>query len=164
MLQSVTDTQKKLVKGWADAAAQNAGQAQVSETWRKAVDGWEDAVKNGLEAQMEWSRSVGSNLRATPNVPADMITWAEQTQELGTRWNAAQQELWHSYFGMVRKAVPVKMMGTLDDENQTLFAAWQDGVEKIVSAQSAWTQMWTERTTPKASTGTSTSTKAKRAS
>ena len=42
---------------------------------------------------------------------------------------------------MVRKAVPVKMLGTIDDENQKLFAAWQESVEKVSAAQSAWAQM-----------------------
>lgn len=140
-----TDTQKKLFGGWVDAAEQQAVQTQLAETWRKSVDTWEEAVKNGLEAQAEWSSKLADNVAAVPNVPKDMLSWAEQTQQLGERWNGAQKELWESYFGMVRKAVPVKMLGTLDDENQKLFSAWQESVEKIVAAQSTWTQMFTEQ-------------------
>ena len=76
-------------------------------------------------------------------MPKDLLDWAEQTEALGTRWNAAQTELWETYFGMVRKAVPVKMLGTLDDENRKLFAVWQESVEKIGAAQSTWAEMWT---------------------
>ncbi len=143
MLQAWTDTQKRMWGGWVDAAEQQANQAQLADTWRKAVDTWEAAVKNGLETQRELSKSLSDSAAAVPNVPKDLLDWAEQTEALGTRWNAARTELWETYFGMVRKAVPVKMLGTLDDENRKLFAAWQESVEKIGAAQSTWAQMWT---------------------
>ena len=76
-------------------------------------------------------------------MPKDLLDWASQTETLGARWSAAQTELWESYFGMVRKAVPVKMLGTVDDENQKLFSAWQESVEKLSTAHSTWAQMWT---------------------
>ena len=145
MLQAWTDTQKKLWSGWAEATEQQAGQAQLAETWRKAVDTWEEAVKNGLETQKAVMGSLADSASAVPGIPKDLLDWAEQTQALSTRWAEAQGELWESYFGMVRKAVPVKMLGTIDDENQKLFAAWQESVEKVSAAQSAWAQMWTER-------------------
>ena len=159
MLQAWTDTQKKLWSGWTNATEQQAGQTQLAETWRKAVDTWEAAVKNGLEAQMEVSRSLSDNATAVPNVPKDLLDWTEQTQALGARWNAAQTELWESYFGMMRKAVPVKMLGTFDEENQRLFAVWQESVEKISAAQSTWAQMWTERATGSATPEATTTTK-----
>ena len=144
-LQAWNDTQKKLWSGWAEAAEQQAVQTEVADTWRKAVDTWEGAVKNGLETQHEWARSVGDSVSAVPNVPKDLLDWAQQTQALGTRWNAAQEELWGGYFGMIRKTVPVKMLGTFDAENQKLFTAWQESVENITAAQSTWAQMWTEQ-------------------
>ena len=151
ILQSWTDTQKRLLKGWGETAGKNTAQTEVADTWRKAVDAWDGAVKNGLEAQLEWARSATDSLRAVPNVPKDLIDWSEETQALGDRWNAAQLQLWESYFGMVRKAVPVKILGTFDDENQKLFTAWQEAVDKVVSAQSAWSQTWTEQAAPTAS-------------
>ncbi len=151
MLQAWTDTQKKLWSGWAEATEQQAGQAQLAETWRKAVDTWEAAVKNGLETQKAVLHSVADSASAVPSIPQDLLDWAGQTQALSTRWTEAQSELWESYFGMVRKAVPVKMLGTIDDENQKLFAAWQESVEKVSAAQSAWAQIWTERAASAAS-------------
>ena len=145
MLQALTDTQKKIWGIWTEAAEQQASQARLAETWRKAVDTWEAAVKNGLETQNAVMRSLGDNVSAVPAVPQDLLDWAAQTQALSTHWTEAQRELWESYFAMVRKAVPVKMLGTLDDENRKLFAAWQESVEKIGAAQLAWTRMWTER-------------------
>lgn len=145
MLQAWTDTQKKLWSNWAEAADQQAGQAQLAETWRKAVDAWEAAVSNGIETQKAVTRSLADSASAVPGIPRDLLDWAEQTQALSTRWTEAQSALWESWFGMVRKAVPVKMLGTIDDENQKLFAAWQESVEKVSAAQSAWAQMWTER-------------------
>ena len=156
VFQAWTDTQKKLWVGWVDAAEQQAVQSQLADTWRKAVDTWEDAVKNGLQAQQEWSSRLAENVSAVPNVPKDLLTWAEQTQGLGARHNGAQKELWESYFGMVRKAVPVKMLGTFDDENQKLFSVWQESVEKIVAAQSTWAQMFTEQAAASASPTTQT--------
>lgn len=152
--QGWADTQKKFWNGWIDAVEQQGGQAQLADTWRKAVDTWEDAVKSGLEAQLEVSRKMADSVSTLPNVPKDLQEWAEQAQELGTRWNGAQKELWESYFGMVRKAVPVKMLGTLDGENQKLFEAWQQAVDQVVAAQSEWADVWTEQaaTTPKAKT------------
>ncbi len=143
ILQAWTDTQKKVWSGWVDATEQQAGQTQLADTWRKAVDTWEAAVKNGLETQQELSKNVSASATAVPNVPKDLLDWTEQTEALGIRWSAAQTELWETYFGMVRKAVPVKMFGTFDDENQKLFSAWQESVEKITAAQSTWAQMWT---------------------
>ncbi len=150
ILQSWADTQKRLLKSWGETAEKNAGQTEVADTWRKAVDTWEGAVKSGLEAQLEWSRSATESLRAVPSVPKDLIDWSDQTQALGDRWNAAQRQLWETYFGIARQAVPVKMLGTLDDENQKLFTAWQDAVEKMVAAQSEWSQAWSEQAAPKA--------------
>ncbi len=92
-------------------------------------------------------------------MPKDLVDWSKQTQELGVRWNEAQQQLWDSYFGLVRKAVPVKMLGTFDDENQRLFRAWQESVEKMVAAQTHWSQMWAEQT---AAASTEPATKSKK--
>ena len=161
MLQAVTDTQKKFWGIWAEAAEQQAGQAQLAETWRKAVDTWEAAVKNGLETQKAAMGSLGDSASAVPGIPRDLLDWAAQTQALSARWTEAQGELWESYFGMLRKAVPVKMLGTIDDENQKLFAVWQESVEKVGAAQLAWAQMWTERAAGAAPKGTGTTAKAK---
>lgn len=161
VLQAWTDTQKKLWSAWAEAAEQQAGQAQLAETWRKAVDTWEAAVKNGLETQNAVMRSAADSASAAPGVPRDLLDWAEQTRALGARWTEAQNELWESWFGMVRKAVPVKMLGTIDDENQKLFAAWQESVEKVSAAQSAWAQMWTERAADAAPKAARTAARAK---
>ena len=105
--------------------------------------------------------SLADSASAVPGIPKDLLDWAEQTQALSTRWTEAQGELWESYFGMVRKAVPVKMLGTIDDENQKLFAAWQESVEKVSAAQSAWAQMWTERAADAVPKGAGTRTTAK---
>ena len=161
MLQALTDTQKKIWGVWAEAAEQQASQAELAETWRKAVDTWEAAVKNGLETQNTVLRSVGDSVSAVPAVPQDLLDWAAQTRALSTRWTEAQRELWESYFAMVRKAVPVKMLGTIDDENRKLFAVWQESVEKVGAAQLAWAQMWTERAAGAAPKGTGTTAKAK---
>ena len=161
MLQAVTDTQKKFWGIWAEAAEQQAGQAQLAETWRKAVDTWEAAVKNGLETQQAVTQSLGDSASAVPGIPRDLLDWAAQTQALSARWTEAQSEMWESWFGMVRKAVPVKMLGTIDEENQKLFAAWQESVEKVGAAQLAWAQMWTERAAGAAQKGTGTTARAK---
>ena len=157
-LQALTDTQKKIWGIWAEAAGQQASQAQLAETWRKAVDTWEATVKNGLESQNAAMKSFGDSASAVPGIPSDLADWATQTQTLSTRWTEAQAEMWESYFGMVRKAVPVKMLGTVDDENQKLFATWQESVEKIGAAQLAWAQMWTENAAAAAPTATTTTT------
>ena len=161
MLQAWTDTQKRLWSSWAEATEQQASQTQLAETWRKAVDTWEETVKNGLETQKAVIRSLGDSASATPGIPRDLLDWAEQTQALSNRWAEAQSELWESYFGMVRKAVPVKMLGTIDDENQKLFSAWQESMEKASAAQSAWAQMWTERAADAVPKGTRTAAKAR---
>ncbi len=161
MLQTLTDTQKKFWGTWAETAEQQASQAQLAETWRKAVDAWEDAVKNGLDTQKAMMQSLGDSASAVPAIPRDLLDWVAQTQALSTRWTEAQSELWESYFGMVRKAVPAKMLGTIDDENQKLFAVWQESVEKIGAAQLAWAQTWTERAAGAAPQGTGTTAKAK---
>ena len=159
--QAWTDTTKDLWSGWAGAAEQQAAQTQLAETWRKSVDTCEEAVKNGLEAQAEWSSKLADNVTAVPNVPEEILTWAEQTQQLGQRWNGAQKEGWESYFGMVRKAVPVKLLGTFDDHNHKLFSTWQQSVGKIVAAQSSWSQMFTEQAAASAAPKAAKTTKTK---
>ena len=83
MLQSWTDTQKKLWSGWVDATEQQSDQTQLADTWRKAVDTWESAVKSGLETQQELSKSLSDSATAVPNVPKDLLDWASQTEALG---------------------------------------------------------------------------------
>ena len=147
VLTAWTEAQKKIWSGWVETAERNSGQAQMADTWRQAVDTWEGIVKKSLDAQLEWSQRASDSVGALPNMPKDLVDWSKQTQELGARWNEAQQQLWDSYFGLVKKAVPVKMLGTFDDENQQLFRAWQESVEKIVDAQAHWSKMWAEQTT-----------------
>ena len=52
-----------------------------------------------------------------PNAPEALIAWAEHIREVGDRWHATQQQLWDSYFGMVRKTAAVDAQGTVDDED-----------------------------------------------
>lgn len=162
VLSAWTDAQKKIWGGWMESAEQNSGQAEVADTWRQAIDTWEGITKKSLDAQLEWSQRASETLGALPNMPKDLADWSKQTQQLGTRWNDAQKELWESYFGMVRKAIPVKMLGTFDDENQRLFRAWQESVQKVVEAQTHWSNVWAEQTPKGASASTEASAKSKK--
>lgn len=164
VLSAWTDAQKKIWSGWLETAERNSAQAQVADTWRQAVDTWEGIVKKSLDAQLEWSQRASESVGALPNMPKDLVDWSKQTQQLGARWNEAQQQLWDSYFNVVRKAVPVKMLGTFDDENQRLFHAWQESVEKVVQAQTHWAQMWAEQTAKASGDASGTSKKKKSAS
>lgn len=166
VLTAWTDVQKKIWGGWLETAERHSGQAQTAEVWRQAVDTCEGIVKKNLDAQLEWSQRAADSLSALPNMPKDLVDWSKQTQELGVHWNDAQQQLWNSYFGLVRKAVPVKMLGTFDDENQRLFRAWQESVENIVQAQNHWAEMWAEQTAKASteSTGKTSTGKAKKKS
>jgi len=139
------ETQKKLWGGWVELAEQQTGRAPLAETWRKTVDAWEAAVKSGLQAQLDLARTVSDNVAAVKDVSRDVREWSEQTEQLGARWNAAQKQLWESYFQMVRKAVPGTLVGRLDEENQKLFRVWQESVDKIAAAHSAWARTWTEQ-------------------
>ena len=159
-LQALTDTQKKIWGIWAEAAEQQASQTQLAETWRKAVDTLEASAKNGLETQKAMMGSLGDSASTVPGIPQDLLDWSAQTNALSTRWTEAQSELSESYFAMVRKAVPVKMLGTIDDENQKLFSAWQESVENVGAAQLAWAQVWTERASGAVPNGTGTKAKA----
>ncbi len=145
VLRTWADTQKKLWGSWLEFAEQQTAQAPIADTWRKTVDAWEAAVKSGLQAQLDFARSVSDQVAAVKDVPKDVRDWSEQTQQLGARWNSAQKQLWESYFEMVRKAAPGSIVGRFDEENQKLFKVWQEAVEKIAAAHSAWARTWTEQ-------------------
>lgn len=137
-----TETQQKMWDGWLKTVGQSAAPTQATEVWQNAVETWEGAVKNTLEAQSEWTRMWVESLTESSNVPKEVTEWAKQAQEMSQRWSDAQQQLWQSWFEIIRKIDPAKMGGAWDKEAQKLFQTWQESTQKLMEAQLKWAKTW----------------------
>jgi hypothetical protein len=142
MFKSWSENQQKMWDTWLKAMQQGASvPAQAASMWQKTVETWEGVVTNILEAQTEWARLWVNNLTST-GMPQEVVDWARQSQEMSQRWTEAQQQLWQSWFELVRKIDPGKMPADWEQESQKIFNTWKDSTQKIMETQAEWTRRW----------------------
>jgi hypothetical protein len=144
MTKSWFDAQKKLWDNWL-VPGQKFEKGQVAEMWNKSIDTWEEAVKNVLNVQKEWTRLWADNFKAVEGMPKEAIEWIQQGQEMTKQWNEAQQQLWDSWFTLLKKVEPsqVQLTGDLSEESQKMFKTWQEATQKVMGAQAEWAKNWT---------------------
>lgn len=147
MVKAWTDTQKKMWDNWMGMLQQGPSAMPAAEVWTKTLETWEGAVKNTLETQQNWTEMWLENMTKSMGSSKEMTEWATQAQEMTKRWAEAQQQLWDSWFEMVRKMDPAKMMPGMEDSEE-MFKMWQDSVQKLMNAQMEWTQMVTKMGQP----------------
>lgn len=143
MMKTWTETQKNMWDNWLEMVQQGTGQTQAAELWQKTIETWENTVKSSLDTQMEWINTWAEKLNQTEGVSDEMTEWTKQAQNMSKRWNETQQQLWQSWFDMVKKADPVKMAGAWGEESQKAFKAWQESAQKAMDSQMEWASMWT---------------------
>ncbi len=151
MMKAWTETQKKTWNIWMETVQQGSKQNQAAEMWQKIVDTWEQTINNTLEAQNEWTRMWAENFGAKTDLPKEATEWINQAQEMGKRWSETQQQLWRSWFELVKKADSAKMADAWGEEGQKAFKTWQESVQQVMDSQTEWAGMWTpEQTKSKA--------------
>jgi len=139
MMQTWTETQKKMWDGWAEALKGNGiGVAPSNEMWLKTLDTWQGMVNNGLDTQTQWATMWSDNVVKIEGVPAPTLEWAKQAQEVNTRWSGLQKEMWEKWFEFVKKIEPGKMPPVSQEEFQTMFQTWQQATQEIIKMQTDW--------------------------
>ena len=142
-----TETQQKMWNSWLETVGQVSVPSQATEVWQKTLETWEGAVKNTLDAQAEWAQMWAESFKTTSGIPKEIVEWAQQAQEMNKHWSDAQQQLWQSWFEVVRKIDPAKMGETWDKEGQKVFKAWQESAQKLTEEQLKWARKWTAEQT-----------------
>ena len=143
MLKAWMGTQKKMWDSWLETIQKGAPQSQAGEIWEKTVETWAETVKKSLEAQREWIKMWAENVPSGAGQVKEVAEWAQQAREMNNRWIEVQQQLWASWFALIKKSEPNKMAGSWDTEGQKMVQAWRESVEKIMEAQHDWARHWT---------------------
>ncbi|MCB0154420.1 MAG: hypothetical protein KDF65_06440 [Anaerolineae bacterium] len=143
VVKSWTETQKKMWDSWLKTVQQGPEQFQVANVWQKTMETWEETVKNTMAAQGEWMQMWVDGFEKQKGMPEEATQWVKQAQTMNKQWTDIQQQMWDSWFELVKKADPAKMTESLDSEGKKAFAAWQESAEKVMEAQEKWANMWT---------------------
>lgn len=143
MTKNWLDAQKKMWDHWL-GSVQQFDQGQAAEMWAKTIGTWEESVKNILTAQSEWTRLWADNFKAVEGMPQEATEWIQQAHEMTRHWSEAQQQLWESWFALLKKVEPTQLqvMGDLSEESQKMFKGWQEASQKVTDAQAEWVRRW----------------------
>ena len=90
MLKNWSETQQAMWKNWTDMFPGAGAAPQTTELWAKTVETWEQALHSSMEAQAEWMRMWVESLESQDQLPDEMVTWAEQVQEMSRQWGVSQ--------------------------------------------------------------------------
>ena len=142
MLQTWTDTQKKMWDGWLQTVQKSGAPFQNNEIWQKTIETWESTVNSTLSAQSEWMQKWTGTLNSQENVPDQFVKWAGQTEKMMEQWSSTQKQMWESWFEMMKKADLSKMAETFDAEGKKAFEAWQQSAQKLQETQEQMMKMW----------------------
>ena len=143
VVKSWTETQRKMWDNWLKTVQQGPEQFQVANVWQKTLETWEETVKNTMSAQAEWMQMWADSFDQQQGIPKEVTQWVKQAQTMNNQWADIQQQMWQSWFELVKKVDPAKMSETLDADGKKAFAAWQETAEKVMAAQEKWAGMWT---------------------
>ena len=143
MLNSWTDSQKKLWDNWTESV-QNFTGVQNDDIWAKTVETWQGSVTQALNTQNELSKAWVNNLNNVEGTPEQFVEWAKQSQEMSTRWNELQQQLWNNWFEVAKKVEPANVTPGFDvDAGKKVFEAWQDAAQQAFKVQTDWVNTFT---------------------
>ena len=143
LMQSWTESQKKMWDNWMGSMDVSANQAKASEAWTTALDTWEKTINSGFEAQNQWTDFLTENLNSQDSaIPPEMAEWLKQSEAMGKRWSETQKELWQTWFDLIKKADAEKMLSAWGEDGQKAFTAWQESTQKIMTAQMDWAKQW----------------------
>lgn len=142
MFKTWSESQKTMWDTWLGMMQQGAAApAQTSAVWKATVETWEQVVKNSLNAQAEWTRIWVEGVTGS-GLPKELAEWAQQTHEMTKRWGEAQQQLWESWFDLMKKVDPAHMPEDWENESQKVFKSWQESTQKIMETQAEWVRRW----------------------
>ena len=139
--QSWIDAQKTVWDNWLGFSKQ-FDTTQTTDVWSKSISLWEEAVQKTLEAQVDWTRVWADRVKGVTGVSTEMTDLLRQYQELTTRWCEAQQQVWESWFSLLRSMKPGQTGGDLFKEGQKVLTTWQETTQKLIDAQGEWAKRW----------------------
>lgn len=61
---------------------------------------------------------------------------------MNKNWTDAPQQLWQSWFEIVKKIDPAKMDQSWDKEARKIFETWQQSAQNLMDAQLNWARTW----------------------
>lgn len=141
-LKTWAESQQKLLADWLNTLRRFGGTPTL-ELWTKTVDAWQASVKETLDAQAKWVHQWTQVLAEAKGTPQELQTLVSQGREQLQQWAEAEQDLWQSWFNVVREInfKPEATEGQPAGKN--LLQLWQDSAHKMIDAQTSFVQRWT---------------------
>jgi hypothetical protein len=142
MFKAWTDSQKKLMENWAETI-KSMGAPQSAEVWEKTLTAWEETLVKSAKTQAEWTDKWLENLISIEGMPEAAVESTERFHQMVERWNSTQEQMWGKWFEMLRGLEPVSLTEKWREAVQNPIQSWQDGMQKVMDAQTEWLKMWT---------------------
>lgn len=132
-----TDSQKKAWENWTETM-KGFGTVPNNEFWGKTLDTWQSLVQNSLETQGNWAKTMSENVTKVEGLPAPVVEWTKQSQEMNAQWNQLQKQMWDSWFDLMKKMDPSAFAKFNGEDGKNIFQAWQDNMQQMMKTQNEW--------------------------
>jgi hypothetical protein len=142
LLKNWAESQQKLLTNWLDTLRKFGG-TPTMELWKATVDAWQNSVKETLDAQTKWTHQWIEVLTNAKGTPEELQTLVRQGREQLQQWTEAEQDLWQSWFKIVREINFKPEAGARQQAGNDLLQLWQDSAYKMIDAQTSFVRRWT---------------------
>lgn len=126
------DQQQQVMSKWFNAL-QGMGGGTAPDTWQQALDVIEEQVGSTLDIQRQSLMTLAENAENVDGVPESITQWIQQMEAGIAQWNDLQQQLWHTWFDMLRSVAPAR-----ENPGDKLVKDWQDFAKRAMEIQENW--------------------------
>lgn len=134
---SCMEQQQKMLAGWF-GNLQKTGTNTPKNVWRQAIDTLEQQVHGVLETQQQSFKALLKTIDQSGNASPEITQWEQQATAGMSFWMNMQQQLWKTWFDILRNASPAPR-----EPGEVLAQNWQDMVQQAMAMQQQWLSTWT---------------------
>src|SRR5436190_20478858 len=99
------ETQQQVLTGWLDLV-QATERTSRAKAWNETVEAWQNAVQQTLNARATWIQEWTGRAQVTSGSPTELRKNVHEAQEMLLQWTEAQQELWETWFNLIKQLGP----------------------------------------------------------
>jgi len=136
-----SEAQKKIMDNWAETVKGLSG-SQQAEMWQKTLAAWEDMMRKSMASQAKWTQSWLEQIEGIEGMPAQAKGATQQFQEVSQRWASTQEQLWESWFEMLKSFDPAQFSAKWLEALQNPIQAWQQATKQVMDTQAEWLNTW----------------------
>jgi hypothetical protein len=136
-----SEAQKKIMDNWAEAVKGLSG-SQQAEMWQKTLAAWDDMMRKSMATQANLTQSWLNQFQGLEGMPAQAKDATQQFQEISRRWGSTQEQLWESWFKMLKGFDPSQFSAKWLEALQPPIQAWQQATKQVIDTQAEWLRTW----------------------